>query len=161
MLRKNPSGHLPQVSPLAYIDPTAIICGRVIVEDFVYVGPYAVIRADELNAAIVAKVRQDRREDRDVGHRCEVGRRERHERPDRHIPDLQRYQRQRTKSEGRGKERKPVHRRPPRRQRGVEAEDRHRDHEQKVAEVEIDRVKRREVAAHQNQQHAETRHEAK
>jgi carbonic anhydrase/acetyltransferase-like protein (isoleucine patch superfamily) len=51
MLRKNPSGHLPQVSPLAYIDPTAIICGRVIVEDFVYVGPYAVIRADELNAA--------------------------------------------------------------------------------------------------------------
>lgn len=39
MLRKNPSGHLPQVSPLAYIDPTAIICGRVIVEDFVYVGP--------------------------------------------------------------------------------------------------------------------------
>ena len=30
---------------------SAIICGRVIVEDFVYVGPYAVIRADELNAA--------------------------------------------------------------------------------------------------------------
>ncbi|CAI0790201.1 carbonate dehydratase [Serratia quinivorans] len=51
MLRKNPSGHLPQVSSKAYIDPTAIICGRVIVEDFVYVGPYAVIRADELNAA--------------------------------------------------------------------------------------------------------------
>lgn len=50
MLRKNPSGYLPQVSPLAYIDPTAILCGRVIVEDFVYVGPYAVIRADELNA---------------------------------------------------------------------------------------------------------------
>ncbi len=50
MLRKNPSGHLPQVSAKAYIDPTAIICGRVIIEDYVYVGPYAVIRADELNA---------------------------------------------------------------------------------------------------------------
>ncbi|AML58716.1 carnitine operon protein CaiE [Serratia rubidaea] len=50
MLRKNPSGHLPQVSAKAYIDPTAIICGRVIIGDYVYVGPYAVIRADELNA---------------------------------------------------------------------------------------------------------------
>ncbi|VEB98913.1 carnitine operon protein CaiE [Cedecea lapagei] len=50
MLRKNPSGHLPQVSAKAYIDPTAVICGRVIIHDYVYVGPYAVIRADELNA---------------------------------------------------------------------------------------------------------------
>ncbi|WP_075180844.1 carbonate dehydratase [Pantoea sp. 1.19] len=50
MLRKNPSGHLPQVSPNAFIDPTAVICGRVIIHDYVYVGPYAVIRADEVNA---------------------------------------------------------------------------------------------------------------
>lgn len=49
MLRKNPSGHVPVVSEKAYIDPTAIICGKVIIEDYVYVGPYAVIRADELN----------------------------------------------------------------------------------------------------------------
>ncbi len=49
MLRKNPSGHSPVVSEKAYIDPTAIICGKVIIEDYVYVGPYAVIRADELN----------------------------------------------------------------------------------------------------------------
>ncbi|MFI8417026.1 carbonate dehydratase [Serratia sp. NPDC078593] len=49
MLRKNPSGHMPQVSSKAYIDPTAIVCGRVIIGDFVYVGPYAVIRADEVN----------------------------------------------------------------------------------------------------------------
>ncbi|EPY9770977.1 TPA: carbonate dehydratase [Klebsiella variicola] len=49
MLRKNPSGHTPQVSTKAFIDPTAVICGRVIIEDYVYVGPYAVIRADELN----------------------------------------------------------------------------------------------------------------
>lgn len=51
MLRKNPTGHLPQVSEKAYIDPTAVICGRVIIEDYVYVGPYAVIRADEVNDA--------------------------------------------------------------------------------------------------------------
>lgn len=49
MLRKNPSGHYPQVSEKAFIDPTAIICGNVIVEDNVFVGPYAVIRADEVD----------------------------------------------------------------------------------------------------------------
>jgi carbonic anhydrase/acetyltransferase-like protein (isoleucine patch superfamily) len=49
MLRKNPSNHFPQVSEKAFIDPTAIICGNVIINDYVYVGPYAVIRADELD----------------------------------------------------------------------------------------------------------------
>lgn len=49
MLRKNPSGHYPEVSVRAFIDPTAIICGKVIIEDNVFVGPYAVIRADEVN----------------------------------------------------------------------------------------------------------------
>lgn len=51
MLRKNPSGHYPEVSEHAYIDNTAIICGRVIIEAKVFVGPYAVIRADEIDAA--------------------------------------------------------------------------------------------------------------
>ena len=50
MLRKNPSGLSPQVSEKAFIDPTAIICGYVIIEDNVFVGPYAVIRADEVDA---------------------------------------------------------------------------------------------------------------
>ncbi len=50
MIRKNPSGHLPQVHPDAFIDPTAIVCGRVIVEEDVYIGPYTVIRADETDA---------------------------------------------------------------------------------------------------------------
>lgn len=50
MLRKNPSGISPQVSEKAFVDPTAIICGHVIIEDNVFVGPYAVIRADEVNA---------------------------------------------------------------------------------------------------------------
>lgn len=49
MLRKNPAGYYPVVSSKAYVDNTAIICGRVIVEDNVFIGPYAVLRADEVN----------------------------------------------------------------------------------------------------------------
>ncbi len=51
MLRKNPAGDFPCVSADAFIDPTAIICGKVIIKDNVFVGPYAVIRADELDAS--------------------------------------------------------------------------------------------------------------
>ena len=49
MLRKNPAGHYPEVSSDAYVDNTAIICGKVIIESGVFIGPYAVVRADELN----------------------------------------------------------------------------------------------------------------
>lgn len=49
MIRKNPRGDLPVVSEAAFVDPTAILCGRVIVEDDVFIGPYAVIRADEVD----------------------------------------------------------------------------------------------------------------
>lgn len=49
MLRKNPAGDFPSVSEHAFIDPTAIICGKVVIEDNVFIGPYAVIRADELD----------------------------------------------------------------------------------------------------------------
>ena len=41
---------IPQWCQQRPIDPTAVICGRVIIHDYVYVGPCAVIRADELNA---------------------------------------------------------------------------------------------------------------
>ena len=51
MIRKNPSGHLPEIAESAYIDHTAIICGKVIIHDNVFVGPYAVIRADEVDAS--------------------------------------------------------------------------------------------------------------
>ena len=47
MLRPNPRGDFPVVSESAFVDPTAILCGHVIVEDDVFIGPYAVIRADE------------------------------------------------------------------------------------------------------------------
>ncbi|WP_212748085.1 hypothetical protein [Pseudoalteromonas sp. S3178] len=49
MLRKNPNGHMPSVAQSAFIDPTAIVCGKVIIEDNVFIGPYAVIRADEVD----------------------------------------------------------------------------------------------------------------
>ena len=55
MIRKNPSGHLPVIDESAFIDPTAIICGKVIIRENVFVGPYAVIRADEVNAALEAE----------------------------------------------------------------------------------------------------------
>lgn len=44
-------GDLPVVPESAFIDPTAIICGKVVIGDHVFVGPYAVIRADEVSAA--------------------------------------------------------------------------------------------------------------
>ena len=47
MIRKNPSGDLPVIALSAFVDPTAILCGKIIVEDDVFIGPYAVIRADE------------------------------------------------------------------------------------------------------------------
>lgn len=49
MIRKNPSGHLPVVHETAFVDPTAILCGKVIVHENVFIGPYAVIRADEVD----------------------------------------------------------------------------------------------------------------
>lgn len=50
MIRKNPRGDLPQIHPSAFVDPTAILCGLVVVEENVFIGPYAVIRADEMDS---------------------------------------------------------------------------------------------------------------
>ncbi|MDP3637252.1 MAG: hypothetical protein U0989_11480 [Azonexus sp.] len=38
MIRKNPRGDLPQIHESAYVDQTAIICGKVIIEENVFVG---------------------------------------------------------------------------------------------------------------------------
>jgi carbonic anhydrase/acetyltransferase-like protein (isoleucine patch superfamily) len=38
------------VHPSSFVDPTAILCGRVIVHENVFIGPYAVVRADEVDA---------------------------------------------------------------------------------------------------------------
>jgi carbonic anhydrase/acetyltransferase-like protein (isoleucine patch superfamily) len=50
VIRKNPSGDLPVVPESAFVDPTAIICGKVLIGENVFIGPYAVIRADETDA---------------------------------------------------------------------------------------------------------------
>ena len=47
MLRRNPRGDRPEVAAGAFVDPTAILCGRVIVAEDAFIGPYAVVRADE------------------------------------------------------------------------------------------------------------------
>lgn len=45
--RPNPSGDWPIVDATAYVDPTAVIIGNVCVGPRVFVGPGAVLRADE------------------------------------------------------------------------------------------------------------------
>lgn len=53
MLRWNPKGDYPQIDDTTYIDPTAVIIGRVTIGKNVFVGPTAVIRADEPGSTIV------------------------------------------------------------------------------------------------------------
>lgn len=49
MIRRNPRGDIPQIHSSAFVDPTAILCGRIVVAEHVFIGPYAVIRADEVD----------------------------------------------------------------------------------------------------------------
>ena len=53
MLRWNPFGDFPQIDGTAYIDPTAIIIGKVKIGKNVYIGPGVIIRADEPDSSIV------------------------------------------------------------------------------------------------------------
>ena len=46
-LRANPNGDMPEVDSTAYVEPSAQIIGKVRIGAEVYVGPNAVIRADE------------------------------------------------------------------------------------------------------------------
>ena len=52
MIRTNPNGDKPGIHSSAYIDTTAVVIGAVTIGKNVYVGPGAVIRADEENSAI-------------------------------------------------------------------------------------------------------------
>ncbi len=49
MIRRNHRGDMPQIHDGAFVDPTAMVCGRVKISEGVFVGPYAVIRADEVD----------------------------------------------------------------------------------------------------------------
>jgi carbonic anhydrase/acetyltransferase-like protein (isoleucine patch superfamily) len=52
MIRRNPCGMLPRVHSSAYIDPSAVVIGDVAIGRNVYVGPCAVVRADEKDSGI-------------------------------------------------------------------------------------------------------------
>ena len=53
MIRKNPNSDYPNIDDTAYIDPSAVIIGKVKIGKNVFVGPAAVLRADEPNSSII------------------------------------------------------------------------------------------------------------
>lgn len=55
MFRWNPQGDYPEIDESAYIDKTAVIVGRVKIGKNVFIGPGAVIRADEPKSTIVIR----------------------------------------------------------------------------------------------------------
>jgi len=52
MIKSNPDGETPKIDPSAYIDDTAVVIGNVEVGPDVFVGPRAILRADETGSAI-------------------------------------------------------------------------------------------------------------
>ncbi|MBM3243731.1 MAG: carbonate dehydratase [Candidatus Omnitrophica bacterium] len=60
MIRSNPQGDFPKIDKAAYIDPLAVVIGKVKIGKNVYVAPGAVIRADEHNSSIT------------IGNNCNV-----------------------------------------------------------------------------------------
>ena len=55
MLRWSPEGDFPQIDNTAYIDPAAVIIGKVKISKNVFVGPGAVLRVDEPGSSITIK----------------------------------------------------------------------------------------------------------
>lgn len=53
MIRRNPNGDYPKIDKTTYIDPSAVIIGKVNIGKNVFVAPGAVIRADEQKSFIV------------------------------------------------------------------------------------------------------------
>ncbi len=49
-IRPNPVGDWPQIDSTSFVDPSAQIMGNVLIGPKVYVGPQAVIRADEVDS---------------------------------------------------------------------------------------------------------------
>lgn len=52
MIRCNPNGDYPQIDKKAYIDPAAVIVGKVCIGKNVFVAPGTVVRADETESYI-------------------------------------------------------------------------------------------------------------
>jgi len=51
MIRKNIAGDQPQIDNTAFIDPSAVVIGRVIIGGNTYIGPGVVIRADRFSTS--------------------------------------------------------------------------------------------------------------
>jgi carbonic anhydrase/acetyltransferase-like protein (isoleucine patch superfamily) len=49
MIGRNTIGDTPQISSTSYVHPSALVQGNVIIEDHCFIGPMAIIRADELD----------------------------------------------------------------------------------------------------------------
>ncbi len=64
-IRPNPNGDWPEIDSTAYIDPSAQIIGNVRIGRRVFIGPNAVIRADEATD-------KDRVQPVEIGHECNV-----------------------------------------------------------------------------------------
>lgn len=52
MIRRNPQGDYPKIDKTAYIDPSAVVIGKVNIGKNVFVAPGAVIRSDERKSSI-------------------------------------------------------------------------------------------------------------
>lgn len=50
MIGPNTHGDVPHISGSSYIHPTAVIIGNVIIKENCFIGPQAVVRADEIDA---------------------------------------------------------------------------------------------------------------
>lgn len=55
MIRRNPQGDYPKIDKTAYIDPLAVVIGKVKIGKNVFVAPGAVIRTDEPESSIIIK----------------------------------------------------------------------------------------------------------
>ncbi|HFE63323.1 MAG TPA: carbonate dehydratase [Caldithrix sp.] len=51
MIGPNTHGDVPQISSSSFVHPTAVIIGNVVIEENCFIGPQAVIRADEIDEA--------------------------------------------------------------------------------------------------------------
>jgi carbonic anhydrase/acetyltransferase-like protein (isoleucine patch superfamily) len=49
MIRKNTAGDQPRIDSTAFVDPSAVVIGRVIIGGNTYIGPGAVLRADRFS----------------------------------------------------------------------------------------------------------------
>ena len=55
MLKCNPQGDYPKVNKSVYINSTAVIIGKVNLGKNIFIGPAAILRADEPGSSIIIK----------------------------------------------------------------------------------------------------------